>query len=120
LRLILSESPSIVRFVERSVIPYLYGYSYFEKHRVMPFGELEHGNEGIRQDLASLFGRNCEDTVDEFVRLAAMRRRHANKKPCPCGSHRRLGRCHHRRVNALRDRLGRHWFGMVRQALRTA
>ena len=118
LRLILVESPSILRFVERCVIPYLYGHSYFEMHRILPFGELKHGEQGIRQDLASLFGTGREDTIREFVRLTAMRKRHANKQSCPCGSQRRLGRCHHRRVNTLRHRLGRRWFRGVRHALR--
>jgi hypothetical protein len=118
LRLILTESPSILRFVERCVIPYLYGHSYFERHSVLPFGELKHGEEGIREDLASLFGTDRGENIREFVRLTAMRRRQANKQSCPCGSQRRLGRCHHRRVNTLRRRLGRHWFRRVRHTLR--
>jgi hypothetical protein len=118
LRLILTESPSILRFVERCVIPYLYGYSYFERYGILPFGELKHGEEGIREDFASLFGTDRGDSIREFVRLTAMRKRYANKQACPCGSQRRLGRCHHRRVNTLRARLGRHWFRMVRHALR--
>ena len=39
------------------VIFYLYGYSHFERYGVMPFDELKHGAEGLREDLASLFGR---------------------------------------------------------------
>ena len=113
LRLILIESPSVLRFVERCVVPYLYGHSHFERHGTLPFGELKHGEAGIRQDLTSLFGTNCEETIPEFVRLAAMRKRQANKRACPCGSRHRLGRCHHRRVNMLRHRLGRHWFSIV-------
>ena len=50
------------------------------------------------------------ESVGEFVRLTAMRKRHANKQACPCGSGRRLGRCHHRRINTLREQLGRRWF----------
>jgi hypothetical protein len=118
LRLILTESRSIARFVERCVVPYLYSYSYFEKHDSMPFGELKHGEEGIRQDLAALYGTNPENAIRDFVRLTAMRKRLANKHRCPCGSRRRLGRCHHRRVNALRSRLGRPWFRMLRNTLR--
>lgn len=109
-RLILAESPSILQFVELCVIPYLYGYSYFERHGILPFGELKHGREGIREDLAALFGADREDAACEFVALAAMRKRSANRQPCPCGSQRRLGQCHHRRVNTLRSRLGRQWF----------
>ena len=110
LQLIVAESPSVLRFVERCVIPYLYGYSHFERHGVMPFGELKHGAEGVREDLASLFGTERAESVGEFVRLTAMRKRHANKQACPCGSGRRLGRCHHRRINTLREQLGRRWF----------
>lgn len=110
LRLILTESASILRFVERCVIPYLYGYLFFKRHGIMPFGELRHGEEGLREDLASLFGIDGRDAVSAFVRLTAMRKRHANKQSCPCGSKRRLGRCHNVRVNTLRERLGRHWF----------
>ena len=117
-RLVVGESPSILRFVERCVIPYLYGYSYFEKHGILPFGELKHGAEGIREDLALLFGTDREDGIQTFVRLTAMRKRHANKAPCPCGSGRRLGRCHHRLVNRLRDVLGRRWFRLMAQVLR--
>jgi hypothetical protein len=43
LRLILAETPSLLCFVERCVIPYLYGYSIVECGGVLPFGELSHG-----------------------------------------------------------------------------
>jgi hypothetical protein len=117
-RLVVAESPSILRFVDRCVIPYLYGYSYFEKHGILPFGELKHGEEGIREDLALLFGTDRKASIQEFVRLTAMRKRHANKAPCPCGSGRRLGRCHHGLVNRLRDVLGRPWFRLMGYVLR--
>jgi hypothetical protein len=107
LRLQMGKSASILRFVERCVIPYLYGYSYSLKHGAPPFGELAHGELGSLQDLARLLG--VEDLVVAFgyCRLAAMKRRRANKEPCPCGGGRWLGRCHGRRVNALRTHIGR-------------
>lgn len=113
LRLMLMQSPSLLRYVERCVIPYLYGYSYYQQHSTMPFGELEHGTPGLRQDLMPLFRTTDEYAVPAFVRLTTMKRRDANKQPCPCGSRRRLGRCHHMPVNALRKRLGRQWFRIV-------
>lgn len=108
LRLARQGCPYIISFVEKCVVPYLYGYSYFEKYGGMPFGELSH-EEGIREDLAELFGVN-KDMVAGFVRLAAMKEGIANKQPCPCGSTLRLGKCHHTRINGLRKRLGRFWF----------
>lgn len=116
-RLLVSPSSSVLRFVKRCVIPYLYGRSYFEKHQTMPFGELKHGQAGIRDDLAVLFGIDNEDAIKAFVHVAAMRKRQANKQGCPCGSHQRLARCHHRRVNDLRSRLGRYWFRELKALL---
>ena len=117
LLLALKRHPSILGFVETCLIPYLYGSSYFERHGTMPFGELDHGLNGICQDLALLFGTARTDQVSEFARLTAMKKRHANKKPCPCESGKRLGRCHNGRVNKLREHLGRGWFGHIRNTL---
>lgn len=113
LLLVLSESPSILAFVERCVVPYLYGYSYYLKHRTMPFGELSHRQEGIHEDLAAIFGIERVEAVRGFLRLASMKKRQANKRPCPCGSNRRLGKCHRLRVNDVRSRLGRYWFAAL-------
>jgi hypothetical protein len=106
LRLQTAGSPSVLRFVERCVIPYLYGYSHFSKTGAMPFGELHHGELGSLQELASLLGREMGPAIPYCV-LATMQRRRANKHPRTCGSGRPLGRCHNRKVNAFRDRVGR-------------
>ena len=107
LRLQMSGSPSLLRFVERCVIPYLYGYSYSVNHGAPPFGELAHGELGSLQDLAALLGVEDLAIAFRYCMLAATKRRRANKQLCPCGRGRRLGRCHNRRVNALRERVGR-------------
>jgi hypothetical protein len=114
IRLLLSAGrPSLRRFIDKCVVPYLYGHSYFEKYKVMPFSELGHGDPGVIQDLASIFGASSDAAVRGFVRLAALSTRIANKAPCPCGSGRRLGTCHNWRVNSLRRQLGRTWFRAV-------
>ncbi|WP_339908965.1 SEC-C metal-binding domain-containing protein [Symmachiella dynata] len=110
IRIGLAQSPDVPAFVRQFVIPYLYGHSYHEKNGTMPFGELAHGPEGIREDLASLFGAPGASLPEEFIRLAGMQKRRANKEACPCGSGRRLGRCHNCSVNDLRAKLGRKWF----------
>ena len=88
----------------------LYGYSFFSEHGRMPYGELPHGDAGVREHLASMFGARASQRPEEFLRLAGMKKRQANKEPCPCGSGRRLGLCHSRNVNRLRSQLGRQWF----------
>ncbi len=109
-QLAVARSPTLPGFVKSCVIPYLYGFSYQEKHGELPFGELDHGMKGIRQDLAELFGVEDRKAVEQMVYLAGTEKRVANKCPCPCGSGRRLGKCHNRRVNSLRKRLGHIWF----------
>lgn len=110
LRLRTGPDTTISTFVETFVVPYLFGYSYREKHGVSPYGELEHGRDGLRQHFAALFGVPDRAAAMEFVRLASLKKRPANKVACPCGSGRRLGRCHHTIVNELRAKLGRAWF----------
>lgn len=113
LRLILAESPSLLSFVERCVVPYLYGYSIVEGGGILPFGELSHGARGLRDDLASIIGIDDDLTLLDFVRALAMKKRKANKLPCPCGTGMRLGRCHNRKLNAIRAKLGRRWFSSL-------
>lgn len=116
LRLMLLRSRSILSFVETCVVPYLYGHSFFEKHGRMPFGELSHGKKGVIEDLAELFGVD-ERMVVGFVTVAAMKKSIANKRLCPCGSGLRLGSCHRKRVNKLREQLGRRWFAYLKDHL---
>ena len=117
LRLAIGEAPTLLRYIRKCVIPYLYSFSYFQRHGTLPFGQLDHGSNGIRQDYASLLGVASENAAQEMVRLASLRKRKANKLPCPCGSLLRVGRCHHRRINRLRSQLGRSWFSGEFQSL---
>lgn len=106
----LTETPTLPTLLRALVIPYLYGHSFYLKHQRMPYGELPHGNEGIREHLREWFGTCRGARPEEFLRLASIQRRVANKAACPCGSGRRLGRCHNHTVNRLRAKLGRLWF----------
>lgn len=110
LRIRLALSPSLITFVDEFLVPYLAGYTHFARTGVMLFGELSHGEQGIREYLAELFHSRSALRAEEFVMLAAMKKRSANKHPCPCGSGRRLGKCHNRIVNAHRQKVGRTWF----------
>jgi SEC-C motif len=108
-RLAMRTSPTALGFIEKLVIPYLFGFSFRCVHGRPPYGELSHGEQGIREYIAQLFGSPVSPDVKKFLLLASMRRRQANKLPCPCGSGRRLGRCHHRKVNSVRELYDR-WF----------
>ncbi len=85
--------PRLVTFVETLVVEYLYGYAYFEKHGEMPFGELSHGANGIREYYQDLFNTDDVQIVLSLLKLMAdgtYRGHHV----CPCGSGKILRRCH--------------------------
>lgn len=113
LRLILLQSVSIKSFVERCVIPYLYAYTIYRDTGALPYGELQHGVDGLLEDTSDLIGISSTKAPSAFVALLAMKKRHANKRQCPCGSGRRLGRCHNKRLNFLRKKIGRGGFAYI-------
>ena len=109
LRLRLGRSYTLGEFIEWCVIPYLYGFAHQQAHGTLPFGELAHGQPGLVKDYERLFDVVGTPAVLIMITLLGMRRRDANKRPCPCGSGQRLGRCHNKLANRLRNKLGRRW-----------
>lgn len=71
------------------------------------------------QDLAGLLQVELAEAIPYCV-LASMPRRRANKQPCPCRSGRKLGRCHNRKVNALRELVGRVFLRREMRVITTA
>ena len=120
IREVLAGTQPIWRYVEHLLIPYLYGFCHRERFGTMPYGELDHGVAGLLDDYRRLFGFATDPACREALRLLALKKRIANKSPCPCGSGRRLGRCHHLRLNRLRERHGRSWFAGQARAVAAA
>ncbi len=90
----LSEKPNIVGFSEKCLVPYLYAASKkLQYGGDFVFDELAHGEPGIIADYCDLFGLKKREQVVNMLKLLGMKRRIANKKPCPCECGRRLGRC---------------------------
>jgi len=96
------QNPSLLSFIERVLVPYLYAYSLHEAGEAMPFDELRHGLPGLVDDLGEMLGASDSETAAAYVKAIMRKKRIANKRPCPCGRGMRLGRCHNRRVNGLR------------------
>lgn len=118
LRLHAGAKQDLASFAEKCILPYLYGFSYKEQYGAPPFGELEHGHDGIIQDLKSILNFRDEKTCVDLLRLAGLERRKANRHPCPCGSGLRVGRCHNRILNPFRTRFGRLWCRNLHEVLR--
>jgi hypothetical protein len=116
LRLKATRGKTLLAFVEACVVPYLAGYCICERTGEVPFGELAHGIPGLLEEYGRLTGATSNAACIGFIECLGQRKRVANRRTCPCGSGRRLGRCHNRRINPLRGVASRAWYrGTARQ-----
>lgn len=92
-RRVFLEQPTLLGFVDRLLVPYLYGYCFWRKHGYHPFDEAAHGYEGILRhyvDMLNLGGSLQALAVICFLFEHGYRGHH----DCPCGSGRIVRACH--------------------------
>lgn len=104
LLLMMTRNPSLMKFAEKCLEPYLYAISFKQKYKSkLPFGELDHGRPGELKDYTDLMGLKTTEQVKIALSLLGMKKRFANKHPCPCGCNKRLGKCKfNRTINKFR------------------
>jgi hypothetical protein len=112
LRMAISRNQTLLSFCDECIVPFLYAASLLEQgQQTRPLGELAHGSAGLIRDYEELFGVSGRAQVLSVLSLLQLRKRAANKRPCPCGCRRRVGRCPlHRRINPLRFVATRRFF----------
>lgn len=112
LLILAAESPSILSFVDRTLVPFLFAISKsLATGRSFPFGELPHGAPGALADYQAMFGLKTAAQAKLALGALALKKRVANKRSCPCGCGLRLGCCRLRlKLNPLRMRASRGWF----------
>jgi len=87
------KEPTLLAFVERLLVPYLYSYSYYEKYGKLPFGEFAHGGKGIREYYQELFKTDDIFIVLELLKIMA-NGSYRGHHLCPCNSGKILRKCH--------------------------
>jgi len=108
---ILSESPNLQAFSDRILTPFLYSVSHKILFGSFPYGDLSHGEEGLIEDYQEIFRVQDKASVLLALRALSMRKRVANKLPCPCNCGSRLGKCDYRfLINQWRKLDRRRWF----------
>jgi hypothetical protein len=113
LRKLIHAEPTLHGFAFNCLVPFLYGVSRKRLHPQDGFfmGELDHGEPGIVSDYKALFGLASRDQVIYALKLLGIKKRIANKRPCPCECGMRLGKCKTRlALNDFRKLAARSWF----------
>lgn len=99
--------PSLLGFVNRLVIPYFYGYCYWEKYGEHPFDEQDHGAIGIVQhyiDSLQLKDEISALAVISYLLEHGYRGHHI----CPCGSGAKVRKCHGKALQDLHKQHTEH------------
>jgi len=102
-RRVFLEQPSLLGFVNMLVIPYFYGYCHWKKHGVHPFGESEHGSQGIVRYYMDALGLTDKLEVLAFAAFL-YEYGYRGHHPCPCGSGKKVRKCHGKVLRDLHDK----------------
>ena len=101
-RRVFFEQPTLLGFVDRLLVPYLYGYCFWSKHGYHPFDEAAHGREGILRHYIDKLGLR-----DPLAALAVIcflfEHGYRGHHDCPCESGRKVRMCHGPALRALHD-----------------
>ena len=100
----------LLGLVNQCLVPYLVGFLLVEAGHPLPYGELQHGLPGLLEEYSRYFMTQDRRQVHRYLLLLGMKKRLANKRPCPCAGGRRLGKCHNRMLTRLRTLASRSWF----------
>ena len=96
-------------FLECFVRPYFVRQAYHQAHGRWPPGqERSHGAAGIIESFSetlSELGSPSVASIERFLMVLANPGHPMGRDPCPCGSGKKVRRCHRRLVWALRNRI---------------
>lgn len=95
----------VVEYLAGPVHSYFLGQAAVERGEPWPFGEWAHGGDGIVELYGLLIGTSDASRVRDLLR--AVLRPSVKALRCPCGSGRRLRKCHGELVRSLKKRIPR-------------
>lgn len=99
-------TPTFREYLEGPVYNFFLSQLYFEACEEWPFGEREHGLDGVVQAVAKILGQPSLTLEDSRRYLRALSAKQLKGHfDCPCGSGRRIRACHFDEISKMRARL---------------
>jgi len=103
LKMSFSENPTLLFFVKKIVVPFLYSAFHWRETGRMPFADSDHGPLGILQEYCLLFNVYDPEIVLDFLEILIKSEIYFDRL-CPCGSRKPFQSCH----SALIQEISRH------------
>lgn len=95
LKVFLKPKPTLKEFLRKFLTSFLTGYLYYERYGEYPFGEHQHGEDGIIEMYQSRFDTKDSSLTLKLLEIVA-RKRYRGHSLCPCNSGKRIRSCHGR------------------------
>lgn len=83
----------LIQWLQDFVEPYFFSYEYYVRYGRFPFGEREHGCQGLLQTYQELFDTSNIKAAYELMQYCDLHP-YRGHHICPCGSGKRLRNCH--------------------------
>lgn len=108
LRRVFAQGRTLLHFINRLLIPYLFSYTYYRAHDELPHGELSHGLLGLLEYYQDFFNTGPVTAMKLLKPLADGIFPQMSK--CPCGSGKLVKACHGPKLAELRNCYSREEF----------
>lgn len=97
---------TVAEFMAGPVHSYFFSQYYYDNEQEWPFGELPHGDEGIIKAYSAMLGCASNRRVVVGLLKVLSKKWKRDRKPCSCGSRKRLRNCCRPLLNAMPRRIG--------------
>ena len=100
--MIFTENPTLLYFVQKLVIPFLYRFFFLAEHNgKRPWGELPHGGKGLIEHYEKYFNVTGKEKVVRLLEHLAIHNEIKGHPKCPCGSGVKIRYCHAEELRKL-------------------
>lgn len=101
IKILFMKNPTLLNWFQTFVVNYFYSVMYYNKYGRMPYGERTHGNKGILEFYKAFLNTNSIKAIYNI--LSAVKNNNIKDYyKCPCGSFRKMKKCHLSQINLLK------------------
>lgn len=103
------KDPTLMGFIKHLLIPFLYSFSYKERHGEYPYDDLPHGEVGTLEHYKEIFNTDSDLCVLNLLKVL-VEDNYRGHLPCPCDSGKKLRNCHGPKLREIKEHQDRKHF----------